>query len=157
MLAQETFAGHPVAAFMNRQPTTVTPDLPVRQLVEDFFYRHHHKAFPVVQNRELLGCVTADRLRQVDRAQWQNLTVRDVMTSCPTESIVSPSTDALDALMQMQCSGNWWLLVAVDGKLCGILSLSDMLQVLSLELGEAEAAALFLLAKRPERRVSRPT
>jgi CBS-domain-containing membrane protein len=83
-----------------------------------------------VQNGELLGCVKADRLRQIDRAQWQNLTVRDVMTSCPTESIVSPSTDALDALMQMPRSGNGWLLVAVDGKLCGILSLSDMLQVL---------------------------
>jgi hypothetical protein len=36
MLAQETFAGRPAASFMNRQPTTVTPDLPVRQLVEDF-------------------------------------------------------------------------------------------------------------------------
>jgi CBS domain-containing protein len=141
MLAREAFAGRPVASFMNRQPITVTPDLPVRQLIEDFFYRHHHKAFPVVQNGKLLGCVTADHLRQTDRARWESLIVRDVMAPCPSESIVSPSTDALDALMQMQRSGNGWLLVTADGKLCGILTLSDMLHVLSLklELGDENA------------------
>jgi predicted transcriptional regulator len=126
---------------MDRQPIMVTPDLTVRQLIEDFFYRHHHKAFPVVQNGRLLGCVTADSLRHTDRARWESLTVRDVMIPCPPESIVSPSTDALDALMRMQRSGNGWLLVAANGELCGILSLSDMLQILSLklELGDENA------------------
>jgi Zn-dependent protease len=140
MLARETFAGRPVASFMNRQPISVTPDLPVRQLIEDFFYRYHHKAFPVVQNGSLLGCVTADRLRQIDRARWDSLIVRDVMTPCPPESIVSPLTDAFDALMRMQRSGNGWLLVADGDKLSGILSLSDLLHVLSLklELGDAD-------------------
>jgi hypothetical protein len=54
---------------------------------------------------------------------------------------VSPSTDALDALMRMQRIGNGWLLVAANGELCGILSLSDMLQILSLklELGDENA------------------
>jgi CBS domain-containing protein len=141
MLAREAFAGRPVASFMNRQPIMVTPDLTVRQLIEDFFYRHHHKAFPVVQNGRLLGCVTADSLRHTDRARWESLTVRDVMIPCRPESIVSPSTDAHDALMRMQRSGNGWLLVAANGELCGILSLSDMLQILSLklELGDENA------------------
>jgi Zn-dependent protease/CBS domain-containing protein len=160
MLARETFAGRTVALFMNRQPITVSPDLPVRQLIEDFFYRYHHKAFPVVQNGKLLGCVTADRLRQIDRARWESLTVRDVMTRCAPESIVSPSTDALDALMQMQRTGNGWLLVAADGELCGILSLNDMLHVLSLklELGEADAHPRSSYSQSgPGRRVSRLT
>jgi len=62
------------------------------------------------------------------------------MTSCPPDSIVSPSTDAFDALMQMQRTGNGWLLVIDEDRLCGILSLSDMLQILSLKLefGDAE-------------------
>jgi hypothetical protein len=45
------------------------------------------------------------------------------MTRCSPESIISPSTDALDALMWIQRSGNGWLLVAANGELCGILSL----------------------------------
>jgi hypothetical protein len=65
------------------------------------------------------------------------------MTRCSPESIVSPSSDALDALAQMQRAGSGWLLVAADGKLCGVLSLRDMLHVLSLklkqELGEVDA------------------
>jgi Zn-dependent protease/CBS domain-containing protein len=140
MIARETFAGRPVARFMKRQPITVAPDLPLRQLIEDYFYRYHHKAFPVEQNGKLLGCVTADRLRQVPPEEWQSRTVRDVMTPCPPDSIVSPSTDAFDALMQMQRTGNGWLLVIDENRLCGILSLSDMLQILSLKLefGDAE-------------------
>jgi len=52
---------------MKRQPITVAPDLPLRQLIEDYFYRYHHKAFPVEQNGKLLGCVTADRLSRFRR------------------------------------------------------------------------------------------
>ena len=63
------------------------------------------------------------------------------LSRCSPESVVSPSTDALEALMQMQRTGSDWLLVAADGKLYGVMSLSDMLHVLSLklELGDLEA------------------
>jgi len=134
MIAQQTFGGHSVDTFMNRQPITVPPDLPLRQLVEDFFYRYHHKAFPVEQDGRLVGCVTAARLRQIEPAEWEGRTARDVMESCPPESLVSPATDALDALLRMQKSGKGWLPVVAEDRLVGILSLSDMLHVLSLRL-----------------------
>jgi Zn-dependent protease/CBS domain-containing protein len=136
--AQQTFGGHAVAAFMTRQPIAVSPDLPLRRLVENVFYRYYHKAFPVEENGRLLGCITAERLRQIEPALWDSLTVRDIMNRCPPDILVSPATDALAALLQMQRIGHSWLMVVADGKLCGILSLSDMLHVLSLrrEAGE---------------------
>ncbi len=130
--ARQTFAGHSVAAFMNRQPIAVPPDLPVRRLVEDFFHRYHFKAFPVEEDDRLVGCVTAARLRQIEPARWDGMTVRDVMDRCPPESLVSPATNALAALLRMQRTGCGWLPVVAEDRLVGILSLRDMLHVLSL-------------------------
>ncbi|HJU15850.1 MAG TPA: site-2 protease family protein [Stellaceae bacterium] len=138
IMVEETFAGRPVVAFMNPQPITVPPDLPLRRLVEDFFYRHHHKAFPVEEHDNLVGCVTAARLRRIEPALWDTLNVRDIMDRCPPQSLTSPAADALDALLQMQRNGYGWLPVVADGRLVGILSLSDMLHILSLRLEYGE-------------------
>jgi len=44
-LARQILAGHPVSRFMNRRPITVSPERSVRELVEDYVYRYHHKVF----------------------------------------------------------------------------------------------------------------
>ena len=59
-LARQILSGQPVSRFMNRQPIAVSPELTVRDLVENYVYRHHHKVFPVVRDGRLLGCVTHD-------------------------------------------------------------------------------------------------
>jgi Zn-dependent protease/predicted transcriptional regulator len=140
-IVRQAFAGRRVSDFMNSQPVTVTPDVPLRSLVEDYFYRHPYKMFPVLRDGRLFGCVTAARVRQSDRAQWDRLTVRDILDRCTADNTVSPNTDALEALSKMQRSGNSRLLVVDGDRLLGILSLKDMLQFLSLrqELGGDES------------------
>src|SRR5580700_5050446 len=49
-LARQILAGHPVSRFMNRRPITVSPERSVRELVEDYVYRYHHKVLPVVRD-----------------------------------------------------------------------------------------------------------
>ncbi|HYZ40974.1 MAG TPA: site-2 protease family protein, partial [Stellaceae bacterium] len=134
MLARQALAGRPVAAFMTTTPVAVTPDLSIRALVEDYFYRYHYKAFPICRDGRLVGCITSRQVRQTDREQWERLAVGQVMEPCSPDNTVSPDADALDALMQMQRTGNSRLLVVEQGRLAGILSLRDMLQFLSLKL-----------------------
>jgi Zn-dependent protease/predicted transcriptional regulator len=138
MLVRQVFAGHRVADFMNPRPITVEADLSLRRLVDDYFYRHPHKMFPVLGGGRLLGCVTAARVRQSDPAEWERLAVRDILERSTAENTVSSDTDALAALSKMQRAGNSRLLVVDRGALVGILSLKDMLQHLSLrqELGD---------------------
>jgi len=143
MLARQALAGRSVAAFMNAEPIAVTPDLPIRALVEDYFYRYHYKSFPVCRDGQLVGCITSVQVRQTDRQHWDRLTVGEVMEPCSPSNTVPPDADALEALMQMQRTGNSRLLVVDRGRLSGVLSLRDMLQFLSLKLefGDIEASA----------------
>jgi Zn-dependent protease len=133
MLARRVFAGRPVSSIMVRDPVTVPPDVSVRVFVEDFVHRHHHRIYPVVEVDQIVGCMKVARLREVDRADWDHLLIRDLLERCSPDNTTGPATDALEALARMQRSGNKRLLIVADGRLQGIVSLSDMLRILSLE------------------------
>jgi len=130
-LARQILAGHPVSRFMNRRPITVSPELSVRELVEDYVYRYHHKVLPVVRDGRLLGCVTT---AQVGEDQWGRRTVAEIMEPCSEENTISPETDALEAMTKMQRTGRSPLLAVDRGQLVGILSLRDLLEFLTLKL-----------------------
>jgi len=61
MIARETFAGRPVARFMKRQPITVAPDLPLRPAHRGLFLSLSPQGLSGGAERQVLGCVTADR------------------------------------------------------------------------------------------------
>src|SRR3546814_15942876 len=68
VLAREAFAGAPVAQFMSRDPVTVDPALPLRLLVDDYFYRYRHKLFPVlVAGGTPLGAVRTEHVTAAGR------------------------------------------------------------------------------------------
>jgi Zn-dependent protease len=133
-LARQILDGRPVSRFMNRRPITVPPDLSVREFVEDFVYRHHHKVFPVVRDGRLLGCITTEQLSAIDGDQWDQRTVAETMEPCSEDNTVAPETDTLEAMTKMQRTGRSPLLVVSRGQLLGILSLRDLLELLTLGL-----------------------
>jgi Zn-dependent protease len=137
-LARQVLGGQPVSRFMNKRPITVSPNLSVRALVEDYVYQHHHKIFPVVREGRLLGCVTTAQISAIDEGEWDQRSVAEIMEPCSPDNTVTPETDALEAMTKMQRTGRSPLLVVSRGQLVGLLSLRDLLELfaLKLELGE---------------------
>jgi len=129
----QAFSGRRAFSLMNDHPVVVSPGVPLRALVEDYFYRYHHKMFPVVRDGMLIGCITAAKLRQIDQTQWDRLNVGDAMDACAPDSTLAPNADALEALMKMQRTGRDELFVVSNGRCLGTLSLADMLQFLSIK------------------------
>src|SRR6266850_2240708 len=76
-LARQILGGQPVSRFMNQRPIAVPPDVSVREFVEDYVYRHHHKVFPVVRDGRLLGCITTAQVSAIDGEQWDRRAVAD--------------------------------------------------------------------------------
>jgi Zn-dependent protease len=133
-IARQVLAGQPVSRFMSRQPIAVPPELAIRAFVENYVYRHHHKFFPVVRDGRLLGCISTAQIASIDPEQWDRRAVSEIMEPCSPDNVVAPEADALDAMMQMQCTGRNRLLVARGDQLFGIISLSDLLEFLTLKL-----------------------
>jgi CBS domain-containing protein len=133
-IARQILAGQPVSRFMNRQPITVPPNRSIRTFVEDYIFRYHHKVFPVVHDGRLLGCVSTAQVSGLGQEQWDRQSVAEIMEPCSPDNVIAPESDALDAMMQMQRTGRNRLLVARGDQLLGIISLSDLLEFLTLKL-----------------------
>ena len=89
--------------------------------------------FPVVRDDRLLGCITAAQVSAIDGEQWDQRTVAEIMEPCSEDNTVAPETDTLEAMMKMQRTGRSPLLVVTRGQLVGILSLHDLLELLTLK------------------------
>jgi Zn-dependent protease/CBS domain-containing protein len=134
VLVRQALEGEPVRRFMTPQPVVVPPDLDLHRLVEDFVYRHHHKAFPVASDGRVEGVVTTRMLARFPRGEWGRHTVGEVMARDVGAVSVAPDTDALKALEKMQRTGSSRLLVLDGERLVGIVSLKDLLRFLRLRL-----------------------
>jgi len=134
MQTRRFFEGEPVARFMVREPLAVPPDISLQQLVDEHVYRHYHELFPVVSEERLLGCVGLREIRAVPRERWAWVTVREAMSGCTPENTIPPETDAVAALTLMQRTGNSRLMVAEQGRLVGLVTLKDLLRLISLKM-----------------------
>jgi Zn-dependent protease/predicted transcriptional regulator len=134
VVARELLAGEPVSRFMSRDPISVDPNLDLRHLVEDYVYRHHRKVFPVTADGHVEGLVSTQSLQGIPRDDWERRTVSEIMERNIGDLTITPQTDALQALRQMQQSGSTRLLVMEDGHLAGIVSLRDLMDFLNLKL-----------------------
>jgi Zn-dependent protease len=139
LLLRTALEGEPVARFMKTDPVTVPRHLSVRELVDDYFLRHTHKLYPVVEGDRLVGCVTTADIKRLPREEWDRQTVGAIAQRQCEENTIAPTTDAMAALAAMS-RGRASRLMVVDGdRLVGILTLKDLLEFFSLKMELEEA------------------
>lgn len=126
--------GEPTRRFMKTDPVTVPPQIPIRELVEEYIYIHQFDMFPVVRDGEVLGCIGPRQVKSYPREEWDQHSVQEALQKCTGQNTVSPDTDAVQVLSLMKRSGNSRLLVLENGRLAGVIALKDLLSFLALKL-----------------------
>jgi Zn-dependent protease len=134
ILIRRALEGESVRRFMRTEPVTVPRAASVRQLVEDYVYRYHHKLYPVEDRGRLVGCVTTRAIRELPQEDWDRQSVSAIATECDSSNTIAPDADAMDALSTMQRNDASRLLVVDDGELVGVLALKDLLQFFGLKM-----------------------
>jgi Zn-dependent protease/predicted transcriptional regulator len=134
LLIRKALAGEQIRHFMKTDPVTIPPSTSVEQLVNDYFYRYHYKMFPVADNGDLKGCVDTKQVKEMPRDQWADHTVSEVTRPCSEGNTISPETDAMKVLSQMNKTGNSRLMVTEQNRLVGVVTLKDMLKFLSMKI-----------------------
>jgi CBS domain-containing protein len=142
LIIRQSLEGESVESFMESDPVTVSPEISLDTLVQDFVYRHHHKMFPVVSEGDLKGCVTTREVKKVPQDQWKTQKVSDVMSQCDRQNTISPESDAMDALSRMNRHQISRLIVSHDSRLIGIVALKDLLRFLSLKMDLEESISV---------------
>lgn len=143
LLMRQGLEGEPVRRFMKPDPVTVSPDLSVEELVEDYVYRHYFKMFPVVENGKLLGYVSTREMREVPRSEWSQRRLGEITKPRSSDNTIRPEDDALKAFSKMNRTGLSRLLVIDRDRLVGIIALKDLLNFLSLRVELEEGSSDF--------------
>jgi predicted transcriptional regulator len=118
---------------MNDNPVTVSPDISIQEFVEDYIFKYHFKMFPVVDAGRLVGCATLNQVKEIPRGEWSRRRVAELSAVCSKENTVSADEQVLNALGRMNRT-NASRLIVVDGdRLVGVITLKDIMKVLSLK------------------------
>jgi Zn-dependent protease/CBS domain-containing protein len=135
MFLQEVLQGQPVRNFMRRNPVTVPPSITVQKWIEDFVYEHHFKMFPVMSDAELLGCVSIDKVKKIPRTDWPRKKISEVMEKVSESNSVPADADTMKVLSTMiRPDTASRFMVVEDGRLVGMISLKDLLELIALKL-----------------------
>lgn len=129
-LVTETLSGISVGDIMTKDLLTVPPDMPIQQLVTDYFLSRPHGGYPVATNGKPVGVVTMSTVRSVPKDQRESTTVKDAMVPYDKVVTVAPSTSALDALHLMAKRSVGRLLVTQGDDLVGILTRGDLMKTI---------------------------
>lgn len=134
ILARNLFHNKKVKDLMVTNPVTVPRSISLEDFIRDYVYKYHFQAYPVLSFGRLTGCIFLKQLASIPREEWTHQTVGAVALPCDQNIIIGAEEDADKALEIMNRTGNSRLLVVNGDELEGIISLKDMLALLSLKM-----------------------
>lgn len=125
--------GVKVKEMMSRGVISVQPSLRIDRLVEDYYLTHKHITYPVTEGEKIVGIITLKQVKEVPREEWVVKTVREVMVPIREEILLDPDGEAVDALQKMIRTGEGRLPVVKDGKVVGMITRRDILNLLEIK------------------------
>jgi Zn-dependent protease/CBS domain-containing protein len=139
LLTKKSLDGRRVEQVMTREVVSVSPELPVKSAIADYFLRYGYRGFPVRTNGRVSGIISLTHIKDLSAAEQDRKTVGEVMAPIDGEMVVTPETPLTEALRKMADENRGRLLV-MDGEcMVGMITQASVLRYL--DIHKALAAA----------------
>ena len=118
----------PLSSILSTDVLTVPPDATVSEFVYFHVLARRERVVPVVDGGTYVGMARLDDISELDRDEWENLTIADVMaTELPT---ARPSWTLRDAVVAMETSGTDLIAVTdAEGTFIGLVAEEDIVKL----------------------------
>ncbi len=118
----------PLAAALTTDILTVPPDASISEFVWIHALGRRARVVPVVDGSRYLGLCSVEACTAIDRSEWENVTVADVLDADAPKA--SPSWSIRDAVVAMEQSDNDMLAVTDDdGTFIGVVVESEIVKL----------------------------
>ena len=120
----------PVSEIMQQQLISAPANLSVDEFIKMLSPDVQHEAFPVFEDQRLLGTVSPLSITRIPPEKWMHTSLRDIVD--PRVDTIGPDTDVMEALRLLTTEHHqpMLLVVAAGGEVKGIVTKTDILQVL---------------------------
>lgn len=119
-----------VGDVMSRDCASVDGTETLSQFVDEHLLRTGRRCFFVREDGHVAGLITPHEVKGVERQRWDRTTVHEVMKPLDRIRSVSPDAPASEALEKLGREDVNQLAVMRDGHLEGVISRSELIQVL---------------------------
>ena len=126
----EKLRGIRVSEVLSRDCAIVNRGMSLREFVDTYLLTTGQRCFAVEDQGRLVGIVTPRDVSKIPRDRWERTTVREAMRPLQQLQIITSDTPVLDALKLMARNDVNQLPVVADGILQGMVSRSQVIQLL---------------------------
>ena len=129
---QQSLQGVEAQDMMANEVVTVTPELNVRELVNDYFLRYGYRGFPVARNGDVIGMISLANIKSIPDEARGEKTVQDVMVPLDDQLKIAPEASLAEALQKMMREDTGRLIVMRNGKMTGLVTHTGVLRFLEM-------------------------
>jgi Zn-dependent protease/CBS domain-containing protein len=130
LAARQALGGLRVSDLMVRDPATVREDMSLGRFMDDVVWSRRYTTYPVVDDGRAVGLLPFRRVAEIPRGEWDVRSVRDTMLRLDQVPVVAPQDRLVDALEELGENDVNRALVLDDGRLVGLLSITDLARAL---------------------------
>jgi len=132
VVIQDVLEDVPVKRMMYTEVPIVDAGLSVQRLSDDYIMQTDNRAFIVFQNDKMVGLVTIEDIRKVDREARSLTILKDIMTPSKKLIVIAPEEEASDAFARLQSEDIRQIPVVNGNKIVGLLRRKDIIRWLQL-------------------------
>jgi Zn-dependent protease/CBS domain-containing protein len=121
--------GKQVKDIMRKDFESVSPDMSIQELYEKI-EKHRHLGFPVLSDDKLVGIVSINDIKNIDKTKWKDFLVKDIMNK--DVSTVSPKEDAFTVFKKLLMGNLNRFIVKDTDRVVGIISRNDIVQAIQI-------------------------
>lgn len=121
-----------VREVMVHHVVSVSPELTVQDVVDQYFVAHGFSGFPVCEEGQILGVITVDDVQVVPKGLWTWRKVREVMRPATAAIMIPSDWSVMQAMERMAQTGVDRLVVMEDDVMVGLITRSSIAQFLQL-------------------------
>ncbi len=128
---QSRLAGLTVERIMTLHPEYLDGEMSVDTLVHEHLLGRQHSRYPVMENGAIVGMVSFADVKALPRDEWPKVRVADITDRGLDKISVDASAQVTLLLPRLAADRPGALLVVRDGHLAGIVTRSDIINVLN--------------------------
>jgi Zn-dependent protease/predicted transcriptional regulator len=106
----------------------------INNLATNYFLRFRLTSFPVVDGKNFKGMISLSDIKNIPRAKWNKLNVKDVITYASNEDIIYTDKEVVEALKKMLYTGKGSLAVLNKrGEYLGVVTHRDIMTLFKIK------------------------